>query len=912
MTLLDIIDINLYDFKILIYPTDNYVSNIIKNYLDNLKLKNSLISLFDMQQDKSNIIYFISNSETIKQFPSRYIIYQTQVINDLTDQSFLNIVNNAFQYWDFSIHNIEQLKSYTKTELIYFPLPLIKIEPYISLQSTNKTIDVLLIGNNKRINIFTYLKKKYENIFNIKYIQNNKQQLLYKYINSSKVIVNLCNLFTDIINIINIHKCILCKTIPIYEENKLLIEYNNHFYNNQLHLIKQIEPNLINIQPLCDTIESVLQNNNEYINKNIQLLKNNNINNINNINKQHNKSIDLSHNPVLNKSINSQQPHPQPKSQPHPQPKSQPIQQQQPHPQPLQSQPQPHPQPLQSLPLQSLPQQSPQPQQLEEPVHINKLTIDNLPTKPVYNKIGKYIFKLYSSNFSSYIIEMLSYFFNKLELNYTIVNQINLIDDNNEYIIYILPFCQNIRKMPKKYIVIQLEQIGISKQVSQLYLNQIRNSLQCWDYSIRNIQKLPNNCNKKSIYVPIPLKLTSETTDETIDVLFYGLPNSRRTSIINHLINKYSNKYNILYPKNCYGEDLYNYIKQSKIVLNLNYYENANLATYRINEILSYNKLVISERGNSEDSYNNKYYSNQVIFIETISNNLENIKILCNQIEFYLENPTRYNQFIDKNKQFIKQYENYYLPFIQKALISLNIYSYENYKIKLTDSMYCLKLIERPDRYKLFIQQGKINIPTLTYFDGIKQDNGWMGCGMSYRQIIYNAHIQNMNYITICEDDCLFHSSFKSNYEIIINYLQQHMNEWDIVVGLVAAYNNALHPTISNIIQLENGILLVEVSKFVSGVCNIYNKSSYESFLNWDSTNNSKRNMFDRYLCDKCNLKVLVCFPFIVNCIADSKSTQWGDKSNQALYSRMIQKSISYFKPLINNYAKTHNMNISV
>jgi len=218
MTLLDIVDINLYEFKILIYPTDNYVSNIIKNYLDNLKLKNSLISLFDMQQDKSssNIIYFISNSETIKQFPSKYIIYQTQVITDFKDDSFLNIINNAFQYWDFSIDNIKQLKSYTKTELIYFPLPLIKIEPYISLQSTNKTIDILLIGNNKRINIFTYLKKKYVNIFNIKFIQNNKQQFLYKYINSSKVIVNLCNLFSNIINIINIHKCILCKTIPIY------------------------------------------------------------------------------------------------------------------------------------------------------------------------------------------------------------------------------------------------------------------------------------------------------------------------------------------------------------------------------------------------------------------------------------------------------------------------------------------------------------------------------------------------------------------------------------------------------------------------------------------------------------------------------------------------------------------------
>ena len=70
--------------------------------------------------------------------------------------------------------------------------------------------------------------------------------------------------------------------------------------------------------------------------------------------------------------------------------------------------------------------------------------------------------------------------------------------------------------------------------------------------------------------------------------------------------------------------------------------------------------------------------------------------------------------------------------------------------------------------------------------------------------------------------------------------------------------------------------------------------------------------MFDRYLCNKCNLKILVCYPFLINCIPDSTTTQWGNQTNQALYSRMIQKSIDYLKPLINSFAKTNNMNISV
>ena len=56
-----------------------------------------------------------------------------------------------------------------------------------------------------------------------------------------------------------------------------------------------------------------------------------------------------------------------------------------------------------------------------------------------------------------------------------------------------------------------------------------------------------------------------------------------------------------------------------------------------------------------------------------------------------------------------------------------------------------------------------------------------------------------MNYITICEDDCLFKSNFKTNYKIITDYLEKHMDEWDIMVGIVAAFSKTFHPTISKI-----------------------------------------------------------------------------------------------------------------
>ena len=72
-------------------------------------------------------------------------------------------------------------------------------------------------------------------------------------------------------------------------------------------------------------------------------------------------------------------------------------------------------------------------------------------------------------------------------------------------------------------------------------------------------------------------------------------------------------------------------ILNSKIVLNIHFYKDALLETNRLNEILSCNKLIISEKPDISDDYNYELYKNNIIFID-------NIDEMYKKIIYYLEN----------------------------------------------------------------------------------------------------------------------------------------------------------------------------------------------------------------------------------------------------------------------------------
>ena len=92
---------------------------------------------------------------------------------------------------------------------------------------------------------------------------------------------------------------------------------------------------------------------------------------------------------------------------------------------------------------------------------------------------------------------------------------------------------------------------------------------------------LPFHCNETDII---------DTTSYVYDIFFYGTYNDRRAAILNVL----KSKYNIKIGFGVVEDERDNYIKSSKIIINLHYYDNAAIETARFNEVLKFGKLIIS------------------------------------------------------------------------------------------------------------------------------------------------------------------------------------------------------------------------------------------------------------------------------------------------------------------------------
>jgi len=238
--------------------------------------------------------------------------------------------------------------------------------------------------------------------------------------------------------------------------------------------------------------------------------------------------------------------------------------------------------------------------------------------------------------------------------------------------LFIILFPHKVKIFPKNYICYQLEQKDISKWINNRYLLAILNSKLTWDYTISNINKFDETIKKKIKLFKIPLisyycfkpDIYNKYIDknEVYDLLFFGHMNERRYKIINYIKKKLNNKYKFQYITGLYGDALFEKILQSKIVLNIHYYEGSILETCRINEILSCNKLVISELPDISDIENKNYYNDLIIYYE-------NIDDLIDKITFYLDNKEIYDLKINNNKKFIdntlEQYKNEIIEYIK-------------------------------------------------------------------------------------------------------------------------------------------------------------------------------------------------------------------------------------------------------
>jgi len=244
------------------------------------------------------------------------------------------------------------------------------------------------------------------------------------------------------------------------------------------------------------------------------------------------------------------------------------------------------------------------------------------------------IIKIFTTKFGHYIALSLKHILDKNNINSQIIFNIDYKDNS----LHIILFSQKVNIFPKNYIIYQLEQKDISKWIDKKYELSILHSILTLDYSQSNINKFHKFLQKKIIFYPIPLiKLDLLIANININliptnnILFFGSMNDIRKNKLNYLEKKLIPKYKIKIINDLYGEEMYKEIINSKIILNIHYYKNAILETCRINEVLSCNRIVISELPNEIDIDNYYLYKDtkNVIFVNNIDEMYNNIiKIL--------------------------------------------------------------------------------------------------------------------------------------------------------------------------------------------------------------------------------------------------------------------------------------------
>jgi len=277
----------------------------------------------------------------------------------------------------------------------------------------------------------------------------------------------------------------------------------------------------------------------------------------------------------------------------------------------------------------------------------------------------------------------------KYLLHYLTMNQIScslhtntLIHDkidsslDDEYFFIFFPHNLEIQIPKNKVFFYQLEQINSDNKYKRIInnnlINNIENSIITFDYSKENINYYSKKINAKISYLPPPCNhIISSNGDKEYDILFYGTLNQRRKDILNYL----KQYYNVHVIYNIFGQELDNYIKKSKIILNIHYFDNPILETLRIHQAICHNVHIISE---GKTLLNSELYNSCVHFIDYIRDDLSNISILMDDIQFLLK-----RKYIINNTELISKLNHDFNNGIQKLFILKYPYLFHKYILNI-------------------------------------------------------------------------------------------------------------------------------------------------------------------------------------------------------------------------------------
>jgi len=465
---------------------------------------------------------------------------------------------------------------------------------------------------------------------------------------------------------------------------------------------------------------------------------------------------------------------------------------------------------------------------------------------------------------------------------------------------YVVLCAQMFKRLPpaNKRVIFQLEQSVNSRWFTQEYIKTLTSSSGVLEYSLTNIDFLAQNGLKypRVHYLPIGASLDQvierNTKPKKYDFVFYGDCSSseRRRSFLEKL----QEKYTVKICGNLFGSELYDIIKESKAVINIHYYEGALLEMPRICECISLGVPVLSEGTADQDDYPElegavKFFDQGSIksMMACALSILNNSETVSKTLETAVSvSAARFNFMMDR-----------FLVTI--GVIPANIILEHPIYVARKSDFFALSLPETIERRRIIAQ----SLPDgCELFDGIRHSRGWIGCGSSFNALSRYAILNDMDRLTVIEDDVELPGSFTAILREVNDYLDARKLSWDIFSGLMADVHSS-----AKIISVDQvaGRTYVTIDKMTSTVFNIYNESALKLMSRWDPLNvDAVTNTIDRYLERQENLRVVVALPFIAGHKEDATSTLWGFENER--YTPMIAEAQRKIEVLVREWRRAN------
>lgn len=448
--------------------------------------------------------------------------------------------------------------------------------------------------------------------------------------------------------------------------------------------------------------------------------------------------------------------------------------------------------------------------------------------------------------------------------------------------LYVVLCPQIYKKLPpgEKRIVYQLEQSVSSRWFNIKYFEIIENSLGVLDYSLVNIEYLKSKgvAYPHVTYLPIGANnaygINIPPSGSGAEVLFYGdsFSSPRRQKMLEALREHVS----VDVVNNLFGDEMISRLKSAKLVINLHYYENALLEMPRIQECLSLGIPVVSESSKDQNEY--PELNGAVIFFAegSVEDMVSAVRSALGKIDFDIQ-----NSVAQSSQKFEFMFDRF---LVSMGFLPSSYVSQMTLPLPKNQTMFGLSMPETIGRRKLFLD---VKPKECVVFDGIRRKPGWVGCGLSYAALARHAKANNMNTMTVMEDDVILPNDFESKLDSINRFLAAKAGGWDVFSGVIAALNPD-----AEVLAVEEfeGQRFVTINKMMSMVFNIYSESVMNTLVEWRPENeNAETNTIDRFIESHNCMRVITTLPFLVGHREEVNSTLWG--FNNSTYSDLIAKS---------------------